>query len=116
MKSSNIIPNYIFSGLTVFKELLKRRYGNNLDKVILFGSYARGDFDSESDVDVVVLFRSAEDEFLRTERKFIVKEANRFFDNYEKLLMPIEYNSKTFHERATYVPFYRTVKNEGIEI
>ena len=29
--------------------------GDKLDKVILYGSYARGDYDDESDIDIMVL-------------------------------------------------------------
>ena len=45
-------------------ELLKRAvskyksiFGDSLVQVILYGSYARGDFDEESDVDIVALVR-----------------------------------------------------------
>ena len=35
-------------------EIMLRHYGNRLAKIILFGSYARGDFHDGSDVDYVV--------------------------------------------------------------
>jgi len=41
--------------LQEFREVLSRLYGPRLRDVLLFGSYARGDFDSESDVDVLVV-------------------------------------------------------------
>ncbi|GAB3923749.1 nucleotidyltransferase domain-containing protein [Larkinella terrae] len=36
-------------------DIMKRHYGDRLVKILLFGSYARGDFDEESDVDYLVL-------------------------------------------------------------
>ena len=30
--------------------------GDMIFKIILYGSYARGDFDSESDIDIMMLF------------------------------------------------------------
>ena len=30
-------------------------FGNRLEQVILYGSYARGDFDVESDIDIMIL-------------------------------------------------------------
>ncbi|AUD03053.1 nucleotidyltransferase domain-containing protein [Spirosoma pollinicola] len=36
-------------------DIMKRHYGARLDSVILFGSYARGDFNEESDVDYLVV-------------------------------------------------------------
>ncbi|WP_421827845.1 nucleotidyltransferase domain-containing protein [Larkinella sp.] len=36
-------------------DIMKRHYGDRLAKILLFGSYARGDFNEESDVDYLVL-------------------------------------------------------------
>ncbi|MCX8116484.1 MAG: nucleotidyltransferase domain-containing protein [Desulfobacterota bacterium] len=43
--------------LIEFKETLKKRYGDQILKVILFGSQARGDFEEESDIDLAVIVR-----------------------------------------------------------
>ena len=39
------------------KRVLTDLYGERLDRVILYGSYARGDFHAESDVDYLVVLR-----------------------------------------------------------
>lgn len=36
---------------------LKNKFGSNIEQVILFGSKARGDWDSESDIDLLILTR-----------------------------------------------------------
>lgn len=36
---------------------LKDLFGKKLTNVILFGSYARGDYDEESDIDIIALVR-----------------------------------------------------------
>ncbi|GAA4407575.1 hypothetical protein GCM10023187_28330 [Nibrella viscosa] len=36
-------------------ESMKTLYGDKLAKIVLYGSYARGDFDEESDVDYLVI-------------------------------------------------------------
>ena len=36
-------------------ELLSEIYGNHLKTVILYGSYARGDYTEDSDIDIMVL-------------------------------------------------------------
>lgn len=38
-----------------FKAALQTLYGDRLNGVVLFGSYARGDYDEESDIDLMVL-------------------------------------------------------------
>ena len=48
------------AGLAAFVERLRQRYGDDLLRVALFGSKARGDFDAESDVDVLVLVRDGD--------------------------------------------------------
>jgi predicted nucleotidyltransferase len=39
------------------KQALTELDGDRLDRVVLFGSYARGDFHNESDVDYLVVLR-----------------------------------------------------------
>jgi len=34
---------------------LKKRYGSKLRKIMLFGSYARGEYRSDSDIDIAVI-------------------------------------------------------------
>ena len=36
---------------------LKERFGNSIVKIILFGSYARGDYGAESDIDLLVVVK-----------------------------------------------------------
>ena len=42
------------------KQALIELYGDRLDRVILYGSYARGDFHNESDIDYLVVLRDKE--------------------------------------------------------
>ena len=44
--------NYITQSV---REAAQNIFADSLDKVILFGSYARGDYDSESDIDIMIL-------------------------------------------------------------
>jgi uncharacterized protein len=43
-----------------FTEQAKAHYGNRLAKIILFGSYARGEAHDESDVDLLVVLNDEE--------------------------------------------------------
>ncbi len=38
-----------------FKASLQQLYGDRLRDVVLYGSYARGDYDDESDIDLMVI-------------------------------------------------------------
>ena len=41
--------------IMLFSREMKRILGENLKKVILYGSYARGDYTENSDIDIMVL-------------------------------------------------------------
>jgi len=45
------------AGLAALVRELRARYGSDLQRVVLFGSKARGDFDAESDLDLLVVVR-----------------------------------------------------------
>ncbi len=53
--------------------LLKSETGKDINKIILFGSVARGDFDSESDIDI----------FIDTEKGEIEEAAKRILKSFE---------------------------------
>ena len=43
--------------LDEFLRVLRKRFGDSIEEVILFGSYARGDYDEESDIDLLIIGR-----------------------------------------------------------
>jgi predicted nucleotidyltransferase len=51
------------AALAALVEQSRQRYGDDLLRVVLFGSKARGDFDAESDLDVLIVARIPEEEY-----------------------------------------------------
>ena len=49
------MPQTIHTLLTQYLLELKKIYGTYLKSVILYGSYARGDYTSDSDIDIMLL-------------------------------------------------------------
>ncbi|MBI4494183.1 MAG: nucleotidyltransferase domain-containing protein [Chloroflexi bacterium] len=49
------LPEHVRMALAELKEVLSRLYGERLRGIYLYGSYARGDYCPESDVDVLVV-------------------------------------------------------------
>jgi predicted nucleotidyltransferase len=63
------MPKEIQSLLKKLKSGLKQIYGGQFKKAYLFGSYARGDYDSDSDIDVLIVlsdFQKYGEELRRT--------------------------------------------------
>ena len=52
-----VVPAHVKASLAQFHDALRERFGARLERVVLFGSRARGDADEESDVDVLVVVR-----------------------------------------------------------
>ena len=49
------MPDNLSVLLTRYREAVAQILGENFDRMILFGSYARGDFKKESDMDIMIL-------------------------------------------------------------
>jgi len=61
---SHLTPNERVALMTLV-DRLHQRYGEDLLRVVLFGSKARGDFDDESDLDVLIVVRMPDDNYWR---------------------------------------------------
>ena len=89
--------------------LLEKR----LKKVILYGSYARGDYNNLSDIDIMILtdFSEAEIEEYRDKISDIAFEIEL---DTGYVISPIIRNLETFNIRTNYIPFYQNVEQEGV--
>ncbi|AIE73994.1 MULTISPECIES: nucleotidyltransferase domain-containing protein [unclassified Synechocystis] len=62
MATSNLFSQFTLADtLTKLRADLEKRYGDRLAKVILFGSQARGEAESTSDVDILVVLKGKVD-------------------------------------------------------
>jgi len=84
---------------------------DSLRKVILYGSYARGDFHEDSDVDIMVLVDSPNP---RSVNSVIAKEESLLWGEYDTLIMCVFQNYKHFYEAMDCTSFYKNVEREGI--
>ena len=55
------MPQMIHTLLTQYLSEVQKIYGAHLKSVILYGSYARGDYSKDSDIDVMILVKIPED-------------------------------------------------------
>lgn len=109
------MPNTISNIIYGFSVRLRGLLGNDLSKVILYGSYARGDFRDNSDVDVMVLVKISPEEIEKIEESVF----DLAFDiemEHGIHISPIIKNKDQFEYWVEVLPFYRNVRNEGVEI
>lgn len=91
--------------------------GNNLEQIILYGSYARGEesnINNEiSDIDIMILVKSDENEIKDLEAK-VLDYSYELDLQYDILLSPIIENIDVFNRRVQYITFYKNVMTEGV--
>ncbi|MDR1060040.1 MAG: nucleotidyltransferase domain-containing protein [Clostridiales bacterium] len=90
-------------------------FSGKLDKIILYGSYARGDYDGESDIDFMVLARCAREE-LRGYEKKLYSISNRLSLEYDVMISFILQTSEFFDSWRGVLPLYRNIIKDGIEV
>ena len=93
----------------------KNIYGEKLKEVILFGSCARGDFEDDSDVDVMILLDVPRSEVEEADRKMnpVISRLDKKYE-YELLFSPIVQSYSEFNYWIEALPFYQNVRKEGI--
>ena len=93
----------------------KNIFGSKLNSVILFGSYARGDFDEDSDIDVLILVDLPSDE-LSNYRTHIDSLCGTLLFEYGIVVSAIEKDTETYHRYSDVLPFYKNIEKEGVRI
>ena len=99
--------------LQQYTNIARQVYGNILNKIVLFSSYARGDFDEESDIDVIILL----DVVAEDERKGIVKLLDATYDfnqEHNVDIKPLTKSVFTFNKWKNILPFYKNISREGV--
>jgi len=106
MKISPNINNSVTSDLKlIFKDKLL--------KVILYGSYARGDETDESDIDYIVLTTLDEVDIKNYSQK-IVDLSYEYLNEYGTLFSFVIVNSKHFNVYSDTLPYYNNIVKEGM--
>ena len=61
-------PKSIQPILDEVKQYLREIYGDNLKRIILYGSYARGDNELDSDIDILITLKKMSDYYSELQR------------------------------------------------
>ena len=93
----------------------KRAFGSSLDSVILFGSYARGDYDEESDMDVLILVDLSPEE-LSKYRTHFDSLCGELLIKYGIVVSVIEKDLTSYNKYVNILPFYKNILREGVKI
>lgn len=105
--------------MEIYSEMLQRLipgllniFHGSINRIILYGSVARGTQTSESDVDIAVIVKDYTQDMHDTMTDFVV-DLELEFDKVLSVLL-IDYGK--FKEWENVMPFYKNVKKEGIQL
>ena len=89
--------------------------GDELKKVVVYGSYARGDYQKNSDVDIMILV-DADDYEIKKRFNLVCDLAFDYELEYGVVISPLVKNEEHFKKWSETLPFYRNVKQEGVTV
>lgn len=85
-------------------------FKNKITRIVIYGSYARNEQTSESDVDIAVIVKNEIDQ----------SKLNQIVSKYEleanKVLSVLDINEKKYNMYKKHSTFYKNIEKEGIEL
>ena len=103
----NILGSYKIDVSNILEE--------KLVKIILYGSYARGDFHEDSDIDLLILVNAAQEE-LYEYTDAIYDLAYEYDQKYDVEINPVVQSFAIYNHWKTTYPFFLNVEKEGIAV
>jgi predicted nucleotidyltransferase len=97
--------------LAHFRAALDRLYGESLERVVLFGSRARGDAHDDSDYDVAVFLRDLTDRWREISRLAAIE--TDFLAQTGAFIHAMPYRAGSYRERT---PLMHEIRREGIDL
>ena len=109
------MPASISEIIQTFAKGARELLGTSLDSVIVYGSYARGDYSEFSDIDIMLLVSMAEDQIKKISDQ-ISDLAFDFMLKYGVDISPVVTNTDHFNYWVDTLPYYRNVRDEGVRL
>jgi predicted nucleotidyltransferase len=116
VKNLNSIKNPdILNILNEVKERLINFFGEKVNQVILYGSYARIEQNEDSDIDIMILFNDSLEQ-IKKHRYQIARIMADLSLKHGKLISISEENFEHYIEYMEILPFYKNIFDDGVEI
>lgn len=101
--------------LKPYVKKISQIYGKSLEAVILYGSYARGDYTADSDVDIMILVNLPEED-IQSSRSQVSEVTYDFNMEHDMLIMAVVKGTEHFRYWLPVHPFYQNVEREGVRL
>jgi len=112
-KELKIKDNRIKKILSELELKLRDLFKDNLKKIVLYGSYARGTYDDESAIDVMVLVNGIDK---KEYKKYITDIRLELTINYSILPSITIENENEYYKNIDVQFLFKNIESEGIEL
>ena len=113
MQTNQITDPRIISISQRVVQAAKDTFKDQLDKVYLYGSYARGDYDHESDIDFLIIANISQEEACAKHIEVRNKMPGIELE-FDLLVSCCVTSSELFYQYIDDLPFYSNVAKEGV--
>ena len=90
-------------------------YGDDIVEIVLFGSYARGNYTEDSDIDIVALVHGSRESLQAKIKKVWDESAELGLEN-DIVVSPTVIPFDEFEKYKQSLPYYRNIAKEGKRI
>lgn len=99
--------------VTSFIGKIRGEYGEEVNDIIIYGSYARGEADADSDVDILIVWNGD----LPEGREGMAQLATEALLEHDTIISPIVVSPENYEAmKKAGVPFIENVRDEGIKV
>lgn len=109
------MPQTMQSLIERYVSEIHKIYGSHVKQIILYGSYARGDYTADSDVDIMILL-DISDMAIKEYRHQLSNMTYDFNLDYDLDIKPIAKNEEHFMKWIDNYPFYANIQKEGVSL
>ena len=107
------MPKLMQKLMEQYVEAVKKIYGTHVRQIILYGSYARGDFCADSDVDIMILVDMTDLE-LKAYGQQLSYMTYDFNMEHDLDIKPIAKSEAHFNKWVVNYPLYSNIHIEGV--
>lgn len=104
--------NIILRKLTA---IYQKTYGDSIDQILLYGSYARGDNEEDSDIDVVAIVHGSRED-LQSQLRKVWEYSSELELEHGTILSPTVIPYEEYVKYKDDLPYYRNIAREGVVI
>lgn len=107
------MPKAMYNLIGQYIEEIKKIYGSHVRQIILYGSYARGDFRPDSDIDIMILVDMSDIE-LKSYGEKLSYMTYDFNLDHDIDIKPIAKSEEIFNKWVVNYPFYSNIHKGGL--